>query len=386
MREIHIPVSTIDIPARTSTFVDGHKLDDRLSPLKHGHISQLSVAVTKNSNRQQHNLRRISNDHGRSFELMTGRYSSSILFADTYGNIFTSINLKGNDLISPKVESDGHQPSGYKFKGLQDDAAISRVVEASQILRSKGVDTEIILKVMVPKKLPAWSGDLVNLDTFKLSLNRNRYDLDAQDAQKIKNVNLIVTVRGMACSVRIIDIGDFSSSRQISAVFETINLLERQANGDSARQLNHRNKNDQSFYTTEYVPKRFGTNLGLMHNAKLAHNYITEHNVTAIGGIVDLDSVEGYQLGDRHITNKKVLNDVNDARSIINRCARFFHGINSYSQARALENFCEYYIRAREWNPSKKRDAKQLKVFLRNSGLDTESRNSVLTRISQNLN
>lgn len=47
-RELYYPVSTVDIPAKTVSTIDGKRIDNRYSPLKRGHIPHLATVVTDN--------------------------------------------------------------------------------------------------------------------------------------------------------------------------------------------------------------------------------------------------------------------------------------------------------------------------------------------------
>lgn len=237
---------------------------------------------------------------------MTGRDNSTILFADQFGNIFSSITLKGNDVRYPQVIVSSNQPSGFNVNGLQDGTAIGRITQASRILRVSSVDTEIILKIMEPKKFPKLAddtGNMANMKDFK-ELMPDFYGLSKPDQAQVLRTPLIITVRGMSCPERLEDLKHThypNWHRKISAVFGRVNLIETTRGSQNPR-LDPNKEDDINFYLEEYLPKRIGRNLGLMHQAGLVHHYLSPHNINAMGGIVDLDSVTGKPLGDKRAT------------------------------------------------------------------------------------
>ncbi len=344
-RELYRPVTTVDIPAKTVSTIGGKRIDNRFSPLKRGHIPNLATIVTDLShNPDGTKLRHISPAHGRSFELLTGRDNTTILFADKFGNIFTSITIKGNALRSPGVGISESQPSGYYFSGLQDGTAIGRITKASQILRANGVDTEIILKIMEPKKLPSFADVTDNMESIKdfKELMPGFYDLSKTDQAQVLITPLIITVRGMSCPERLEDMKQahyLNCHRKISAVFKRINLVEK-TRGSQTPQLDPDKENDIDFYLEEYLPQRIGANLGLMHSAGLTHHYLTTHNINAMGGIVDLDSVTGKPLGDKKTTTA-------DFKDDLSRVCESLCRSDTTDRNKAIINFITCYIKSR---------------------------------------
>ena len=125
-------------------------------PFKDGHIQAFSQVVVEDEYAEDEDnsvLRKISSNHGRSYEFVTGK-ESSVTFTDEYGNIYTSITTKGNNLTQPHIRMSGITPSGIEFYGLQDSDSMVRALRASEVLRSNGIPTEHFIKVIEPQELP----------------------------------------------------------------------------------------------------------------------------------------------------------------------------------------------------------------------------------------
>ncbi len=265
-------------------------------------------------------LEQPSDDHGRSFQLL-GKVIP-VEWQDEFGNTYTAASLKGNNFYHPRIIESATASAGYIPYGLQESNVVGRVNRASMVLASRGISTEYVFGIAEPKKLP-WPVVGPGVDASTL-LNRieyrqrliDRYLADHPDAdlgsdqikkllRSIGSMAFYVTLRATDSPYRL---GDLKSDHQREQVFTHANstLLPRGEQpfdpGDTA--------DLRRFVTTIIAPKT-GEYLALMH-PDLKHGYLHAFNITALGGIVDLDSVRGtaLELGDKPITDDDRAKDI----------------------------------------------------------------------------
>lgn len=332
-KEHYIPCTTTMVSATSPGSVRSERIDEQFSPLKPGHIPELAMVVKSHRWAPNSPLRRISTNHGRSYELQTGEREPGILFADKYGNVYASINLKGNNLAEPWLELSHSLPGNIRVQGLQQDDAIGRVIAASRLLRANKVDTEWILKAIVPQELPL-NGRTVTIPEFKDKIG----SWDAPNARHaFKKTRPVITVRAMKTSIRLEDL--YNNDTYVRKALRTVNTL-RALKGESGISVND--------YLANYLPQNLGRNLGTLHRLGLFHNYLTSHNITATGGIVDLDSIHGLPLGDTKTTQKKMESDV-DMTTRALRCLAYMDPTVSSQEIETT--FFSNYMISRGWNP-----------------------------------
>lgn len=354
-QEHYIPCEATPIRATSVKSVGGEKIDERRSPLKPGHIPELAIVVERYTPKKGSPLRLISFNHGRSFELQTGNQEPGIVFSDQHGNIYTSINLKGNNLAEPSIEYTQSEPGNVKINGLQQDNALGRVIAASNLLRANHVETEWILKVMPPQELPL-NGRIVTIPEFKENVKARHSEKARAPFERTK---LVITVRAMATSIRLMDLRN-----------ATIHLRKALKTVNSLRGIKHEGKIDAWDYLESYLPQNLGRNLGTLHRLGLFHNYVTPHNITATGGIVDLDSVRGLSLGDRKPAQQEMGHDVIFAAKTLNELT--YSVGPSVSFVTTGTTFFANYMVARGWNPDKNLDSQNIQGLIQASGSEID--------------
>ena len=264
-------------------------------------------------------LRSPSIHHGRSSEVVTTTKPDNplLLWANKEGILFGAVNIKGNNLLDPKVELDHHFVSGFRIFGLQADGTLAHVLKTSQMFSDLGIEAESIVRVIKPEELII-DGKRCNIEQFKQYL----YDKAVKEAEdpprkgimdrrtspakedlgKIKQyldkADLYFTVRGLQVQERpkdLLEVQDKQSfEKMMGRVFKFINAREKMEavrEGRAPRILDAQNETDLMFYFEEYLPKRLAKNVAKMHNAGLAHGFLTSHNVSLAGSIYDVDSV-----------------------------------------------------------------------------------------------
>lgn len=337
----HKPVQNLRIPGYTLDKIQGEYVIPMRSPFKEGHIDHFAVVADDNlgSLDTTPQLVQTSPLHRRVYELHYGR-ERYIYWSDEFGNLFATVTTKGNNLNDPHISKDPDAPSGFIYWGLQDSDSILRQTSASQVLRSLGVDTEIILRVVEPAVLPL-KGQLVSLDEIKTHLvqkvweeNRplstdeearadrrvTRWDIPAI-SEALKDMTFYITTRGLQVPERLMDLSldtltpeDFTSIME--EVFKFVNMRERirqkQDPSYEPRIFDVKNDDDVFDYFARYLAYELARNYGRMHMFGLRHVFPHLGNISLTGGIYDLDSVEGsvLDLGDRPVTETQLKEEV----------------------------------------------------------------------------
>ncbi len=334
--EIYRKLPSVKIPSVTYIDLKGTEAEIARSPFKYGHIEQFSQVVVNDVSPtpDEITLRRITRYHLRSFEMRFGQ-NSRILWADEFGNVFTSLTLKGNNLEDPGCYKSSTAPGGILVYGLQDSDAMIRVLRASQLLRSANVDTEAIVKIMEPEELP-FDGQADTIGEFKKQMVKKVWDQDAKEneldpekhfyrltrqdiphlSQVLDGRTFFITARAMKVSERLKDFGQARSKLEfyylLANVFETINQTEK-LQSQTPEHFDINNSNDVQRYFLRYLPQKIALNLARMHNLGLIHWFPHTGNITASGGFCDLDTVKGEPLGisDEKVTEELFQRDVN---------------------------------------------------------------------------
>jgi hypothetical protein len=308
------PVTTLSVPTHGHSHVQGEILTIPNSPFlpdKLGDLGFVGIGVGEEiSSDAAVPLRRVSKHHGRSFEFAGGQ---KIIWSDEFGNIYTTMNVKGNNLENPHVVADPNNALNYSVFGLQTSVGILRQIKASKLMRSAEIETEAISHVIEPLMLP-YKGELVSIEEFKKKLVDGAVEgivpklqtLTKGDVAKtLANVAFFETVRSVAVNERIWDFVNMPErEREIALqnVFFYANLYEKtKGKKDSSyTPLSFDIENSESIemYLNEYLPKKIGQNYAKLHGLGLVHTFANLSNVSFAGGIVDLDSIQGYPFND----------------------------------------------------------------------------------------
>lgn len=266
--------------------------------------------------------------HGRSYEVKVNG-KRNVIWEDHYGNLFGSLNTKGNNLKNPYIDKSSTNPSGYMVYGLQETDSIARLVEASEILRAFNVDTEVIERVFEPAELPI-NGRMVPLPEFKKKLvqavMKRKTDenpgFTPEDIPAISKfleaTTFYTTVRGHQVEERLQDLLMIPDRKNFKAVLEPIlNYVNVEEDIKGRRNPRHEHTLfdinsdvDINVFLSAYLPIRLAKNVACMHALGLVHRYLHVGNISVVGSIYDLDSVKGKLLGDDEVTHEDKMNDV----------------------------------------------------------------------------
>ena len=286
-------------------------------------------------------LRRISTDHGRSYELFVGSSEQvpQLIWKDDHDTEFTSLSIKGNNFTDPHVFASLTAPSGYIPYGLFETDAFKRVVRASRIMRENDVDTEMIVKVLEPKylrynKLDPETGtsiegeyEYVTQPEFKRRLLQDHWKKiadqpgAADEFKKVRNaiegMSYFFALRAMAVGTRIKDLVVRDKQTflgEMEKVFAYFNARVAHVKKDGTPRELYSVHNDKHIRNYLYMtlPTLIGGNLGRMHRIGLAHTFPYLGNINAHGALVDLDSVRGEPLGlgDKPVTEEDFQRDI----------------------------------------------------------------------------
>jgi hypothetical protein len=278
-------------------------------------------------------LVQISALHQRSYEIRFGM-ADAVIWNDEYGNIFSSITTKGSNLSEPNIYK--YEDGSHYYFGLQESKSMTRILRASEVMRSEHIDTEIITHVLQPEELPINQEiqpyDYFFRELFEKITDENGMTEGEKDEGKVQRSEIpevskqldektfFITLRGMLISERVEDLLQVKDiddlSEMMTKVFRVVNVYERiKKRKDPTydhQQFDPVNQEDLYRYLTTYLAHNAATNYAKLHNKGLVHKYSNIRNVTLIGGICDLDSVTGepLELGDPAITSLKARKDI----------------------------------------------------------------------------
>lgn len=252
-------------------------------------------------------LRQPSNAHQRSFELHGDAFSEP--WCDEHGNRYGAFTLKGNNFSNPGVMRHPTAVDEYIAWGLQESKIIERVLKASEVLRKRNVSTEYIVGLAEPQTYPyanlgfqTTAYDLLPLAEYRrriverhwksLPKDQQSFDTLVDMQSKFNDMTFYISMRATDSAYRFDDLTGGNKKRR-QEVYDEINKYWLLPDEEP---LSANNREDWARYTQKYLARPFGENLARLH-VDLAHDFLHGLNITALGGIVDLDSVHGESLG-----------------------------------------------------------------------------------------
>jgi hypothetical protein len=251
-------------------------------------------------------LKQPSSSHKRSFELTS--HGARNPWSDEYGNQYGAMTIKGNNFSNPGIHEHPTASEGYIAWGLQESAIIERVLRASDIMRQRGISTEYIVGLSEPQSYP-WptiepgvdATENIPLREYKRRLIDNYWkalpdnERSAEDLadlyEKFETMTFYNSVRATDTAYRLSDLMFSADVRQ-----EVFELINKEYLPDHSAPLDPTTKDGQIRYLNEYFVPSVARNLARLHPG-LAHGFANSLNLTALGGIVDLDSVHGEPIG-----------------------------------------------------------------------------------------
>lgn len=340
--EVYNPVRSIEILGHTYENIQGIPAVPIGAPFRAGHIPEFSLVsvnghMGENERILRNRLVKISPIHGRSYEMRFGE-ARHIFWQDEYGNLFSTITTKGNNLEEPKVLKQEVSPSGYMIYGMQDSDAMVRMLKASQLLRANHIGTEMILRVMEPQELP-FGDQVVPLAEFKKLLIKQVWeqnaDKDSTDDQgdgnltredipsltvALDKMTLFLTIRGLQVSERLADLAQASDPDEIKKILSPAFLYANMSEKQNARRdpsyipdsFDINKEEDRVRYLTQYLPIQIARNFATLHKLGLVHVFPHTGNISLVGSFYDLDSVQGEPLGlgDDKVTIEDIKHDL----------------------------------------------------------------------------
>lgn len=355
--EFYKPLSSVTVKSIDHKNVQGTPVPDKNAPFKRGPIpffSQVTINPEKMLDTSVGNMIQISESHGRSSLLHTGR-ENSVIFSDEYGNIYSAINSKGGSFENPRIVS--VIEGGVRIWGLEESTSTARVLRASDVMRRAGIETDYIIRVLEPTMVP-YDGSFITLPEFKKKLfdrvtddHSSGNSWDEEDLAKLPfnllNTTVFITIRGVQVAERIEDLKRAEDADELERFLKPAFLYAKVRDGVD---LDPSNNEDIKDYFTNHFPKKIATNMAKLHNTGLKHTQISDHNINLAGALIDNDGVEGpaLELGDAENTQKELIENSFDgfehALMMNTRKLRFF-GPDELKTA--LRNYVSTYIEVR---------------------------------------
>jgi hypothetical protein len=317
-----IELSTTDVPGWVHDSIQGEAVTSAELPTSR-EINQSTVPVVTSKSEfirledgkeipSQTQLLQIGPNHGRSFEVVANRTTRNIgrlaVWRDEFDNAFTSLSLKGNDFSHDSVVQSATAPSGYAAMGLLESDSLTRVLRSSRMMREAHMATEWINRVFEPSEL-IYKGERVSQAEYKRRLLRDTANTEGIEvmgkmALAIEPMTFFVTSRSMEINDRLMDLihdDKINLPKRLQYIFRVYNSLHQ--NDPDFQPLDLTNKKDSNGltgverYFSVIFPTLLATNIAKLHELGLVHSFLTAGNVTALGGIIDLDSIKGTPLG-----------------------------------------------------------------------------------------
>jgi hypothetical protein len=293
-------------------------------------------------------LSRPSTAHQRSFQLHLPKSIAGL--QDKYGNTYDAITLKGNNFTEPRAIEHPTAVNQVVAYGLQESKIIGRVMRASEVLRARNIATEWIVGLAEPRQYPyplagptTPAYELLSRAayTFRIAENywkalpEDKRDIDTLSAtiKQFELMTFYVSMRAMDTAYRL---GDLRTGKEALDQF-----IAEQGDPEAAERGYIENLSNQE----SKIAINLGVNLARLH-IDLKHGFLHTFNITANGGIVDLDSVSGesLELGDDPITNEDRANDVHASiASLIGELRGLIHLVPARSIESAKQFVAAYF-------------------------------------------
>ncbi len=290
--------SKIDIGGERDTFPFKEKVGETPT------FSVVSAPSDSNTEpARSFHLDKLSNSHGRDFEVGEAK----AIWGDEFGNIYGSLNIKGDNVENLEMVINYQSDAGFKVRGLLHETDIPRIIEASRLLRSHGIDTEKIERFIRPDELVV-KGKRMTMEQVKEMLLRkaeteSEEDIDLAKAKKfLEEEEFLFAVRSFQVTERVSDLVEQNEDTLdtfMAKIFSFINMresIEAARQGRSPEHFDATNNEDMARYFMEYLPKRFALNLAKIHSLGVSHRFLHNQNVSMAGGIYDLASLRGKGL------------------------------------------------------------------------------------------
>lgn len=277
-------------------------------------------------------LVQLTSRHQRSFELRHPELGHP--WHDEFGHTYSSISLKGNNFSAPSILETATATDRLIAYGLQESSVIRRVLRVSRLLRSKGIGTEYLLGLAEPKEypwpviddmgyveplpLPEYKRRLVEQYWKQLPKAERTAEAWVELSSKFESMTFYVSARAMDTSYRLDDVVKSRSVQKSVFAYADGHLL-----ADNDEKIGDGFESLAKYLKLVFIP-RASANLARLHSLSLAHRYPNGMNVTALGSIVDLDSVHGepLDLGDEPITASDLARDLLTLLADLNKAKR----------------------------------------------------------------
>ena len=359
------PLHTENVPAKeVYKDIKGRPFIDK-NPNK----AALAIEVARGRPKE---YERVSTKHGRS---MTESASSkkSVWAGPERGDIYGASTVKGTAMyqkISIEVYKDEEGYVRFKANGLMEDKVVPRIKEISLYMRKNGLPTEMIrsikkLEFVYIKEDKNWKKIPINewkqkvLEEAKF---RNEPNIDALK-NYLEKTDFIALERDVQVDERLVDLKDAILEGRLKnflkPIFKWLNAATYGRDGGliygtPSPGIFNLTDTDIKRYIIDFLPTQMGLYLGRFHRLGLTHRYLHDQNWTAVGTVVDLDSVEGDSaVRHDHVNTdydfaKDLEQTVNEVRSLADIFARHYNLDTEQLYKEILGKFVLNYFRERK--------------------------------------
>ncbi len=255
------------------------------------------------------------------------------------------LNIKGAHPDNLHVLANVRDGS-IKMIGLENlDRATDLVAKSERLSKIHGLVTEIPVVVFRPDNIPFQGENYDNkvvaskvpvIDTYDSFLKVGDKEAKAERLTAIQSfidtTEFAIVLRLLPCPYRVEDIENFADSGDRELIEEIIKGLSEQVS-------------DIDGFFSEVFATNLGTQLGLLHKNNILHNTVSGHNITLMGYIVDLNTVEfDYTVTNFHFNKFKT--GFQRAKKVITRLIQKLetHGIiKTETGVMILNNFTSAY-------------------------------------------
>lgn len=249
----------------------------------------------------------VEEDHGRSGIL------ARVVFKDNEGRMYRDVDLKGMGYVS--YPEDGEGPIVDKVsitsrirgraEGIQPLGRALHDLRRTQLFIDLGVRTQRILALIKLKEIVDDKGNKLSVSQAR---QRKLINAGEEDVP-------VVTMRAFGVRSRMSEIAN-QEEEKAGLKLEDARLFVAQENG----------LNTEGFGYDEYskwMAKTIAVDVARIHGNGWVHGFLTDHNITLDGRIIDLDSV--VKIKEAEGTPRTVGHDLDDTRRYL---TQFFGDIN----------------------------------------------------------
>ncbi len=337
--ELYSPVKTVPLkikeangiretgPAEQNLFPFARFLKDLTPP-----FSVVSVLDESGKIGEPIRLEKVSDVHGRDFDVAVSREAFWFSKDGEYTNFYNNVSIKGARFDKPYVYKNARgELSIFGLLSLETPEKKEEMIKKGSILRAAGVETEKVELIVSPKEF-IYDGQKITLEEFRTKLIEDVKARFISDDGKtgdfypdelpfiedyVNRFVPVLIVRSQQVPERLADFKKPKTKEQFTTmmkrIFRYVNNCEKIVANQTKEApwlFDAEDENSVRDYFLNDLPQRIAINVARMHNAGIAHYNLNEENVSGVGSIYDLDTAWGKPIDGQEVTIENIKSDL----------------------------------------------------------------------------